>query len=149
MGQLRDSSREYRKKKKFRKLAKLNATVSSTRRVNERHPVDNAEDSSSPSVSEDEDNEQEEEHTEQLSRAKRRAGSGRNRSEGGETAKHGRGSQADMYKVCDGSALMAVGNVQRLKSRCTMLSVFRNVIATLRGRPPHAANTRRLGRGHD
>lgn len=109
MGQLRDSGREYRVDKKRRKTQKdkqkKNSAGSSSRRSTEDR--DSQQGRSTPSSSDDD-----EEQSQQEDQAHKHRTKGRNfRALKGKSCKVEEPSDmADMYKVCDGSALMAIGN---------------------------------------
>lgn len=112
MGQLRDSSRQYRKEKKQKRLKRLQATLPSQ---SEKHAGQaqsenwNQEDDSLSSEEESKGNERETGQTSKSTGCKRRRKRARaERVQTGHTA-------ADMYKVLDGSALMAIGTTHYVR----------------------------------
>ena len=110
MGQLRDSGREYRDDQKRRKIQKdrqkKNSAASSSRRSTEDR--DSQQGRSTPSSSDDD-----EAQSQQEDRAHKHKTKGHNfRLAKRKSCKVEETSgTADMYKVCDGSALMAIGNL--------------------------------------
>ncbi|KAI0690839.1 hypothetical protein BC835DRAFT_158406 [Cytidiella melzeri] len=110
MGQLRDSSREYRREKKRRRLARLAKTPSTSPQRGVSDAEASAEGSySSPSSSSD-DEKEEQRHEEHKRKRTSKSGS-KTRSLGrkGVSRPELNTMKTDMYKACDGSALMAIG----------------------------------------
>ncbi|KAI0340823.1 hypothetical protein BDW22DRAFT_1333698 [Trametopsis cervina] len=110
MGQLRDSSRDHRREKKRRKLERSEASSSTrvARPGKKINGVDGAYDEASSSSSEDSENETleaEEQRAKRVSTDK--SGVGRRKRRIRTETAH---ADVDMYKICDGSALMAIGN---------------------------------------
>lgn len=103
MGQLRDSSKEYRKEKKLRRLKRLQkqADRKAAAAQSDQKAGDGEDESSATSSSEEEETESEDESTTS------KAPTSKKGSRNVRRAKALAG--ADMYKIFDGSALMAIG----------------------------------------
>lgn len=125
MGQLRDSSREFRKEKKRRKLQKLTEATSKYGKKRERVVSEDEEDSETDR-DEEADGEGEEksveEDGEQVNRTNKVAGAKRKRQR--DVRRQIAHAMTDMYKICDGSALMAIGSCSLGFSTLLALIVF-------------------------
>lgn len=110
MGQLRDSTREYRREKKGRKLARLQAGVAEKKKAMKAklQNADEEEDSASDSESSPSSSSEDEQDDEPETKAKAKKGQSQGKRKRSLRRQTAYGS-TDMYKICDGSALMAIG----------------------------------------
>lgn len=123
MGQLKDSSRAFRRERTRRRLQKLRP-VSSSGRAKREHAAGSSTVASFESSEEEDDDdsgreENEGEEGEETGERNRQTSAGAGSSKTQDVEHRAIGPiGTDMYKVCDGSALMAIGKFEHACVRC-------------------------------
>lgn len=122
MGQLRDSSKEYRREKKLRRLKRLERQAQSGagKSVDDNQLNEDEGDSERSSSEEDNSEGEEQINTGKAEKSRRKS---RN------THQSNPHVGTDMYKVFDGTALMAIGTQLFHRSSSPLSSIRRNALA--------------------
>lgn len=141
MGQLYDATKDFRQQRKKRKAQKLQddpGSSSSSASSEEAINIDDAHDGSDEDVLHDDPAEERE------GRSHKDEGKGKGKGKR-RKPKELRAMEKDMYKLFDGSALMALGNCSHRVSRVRAQLLSRNAPSGTCCRVTRAQNTRRLG----